>query len=60
MTPQQHAEILDRLESLYEQVRRVMLGQWKMLSKDAPTFIRADLRKIIDDFQAMKPQEPTQ
>ena len=57
MTPQQHAEILARLEALYEQVRRVMLGQWEMLGKDAPTFIRSDLRRIIDDFQTMRPEE---
>ena len=60
MTPQQHTEILARLESLYEQTRRVMLWQWRLLNTDAPTFIRSDLRRIIDDFQAMKPQEPMQ
>ena len=57
MTPQQHAEILARLEALYEQVRRVMLWQWRLLDKDAPTFIRSDLRRIIDDFQTMRPEE---
>jgi hypothetical protein len=57
MTPQQHAEILARLEALYEQARRVMLWQWLMLGKDAPTFIRDDLRRIIDDFKTMKPRE---
>ena len=60
MTTQQHAEILARLEALYEQTRRVMLWQWRLLDRDAPTFIRSDLRRIIDDFQAMKPEGPMQ